>query len=119
MVCPVLDRMDRSSDDDESSERIAVRNVYFPEGCDWFDFYTGEKYEGGTSVQIKVPLDTIPVYARSGSVIPVCEPAMSTEELGDITFKRFGDGGHEYLFYTDDGDGYGHENGGYSLKTIT
>ncbi len=111
MVCPVLDRMDGEED-------CAVREVYFPKGCDWYDFHTGERYEGGTTVRIGASLDTIPVYARAGSVIPVCEPAMSTEEMGDVTYKRFGEGGEGYLFYNDDGDGYGYESGAYTLTRI-
>ncbi|MBR4778096.1 MAG: DUF4968 domain-containing protein [Lachnospiraceae bacterium] len=106
MVCPVLEPM--------KTERI----VYFPKGCDWYDLYTGKKYEDGTIVSVKADPDTIPVFVKSGSIIPMCEPALSTEELGNVEFKKFGDGECRYMYYTDAGDGYGYENGEYFLKEI-
>ncbi|MCR5179403.1 MAG: glycoside hydrolase family 31 protein [Lachnospiraceae bacterium] len=113
MVCPVLEPMESDETDGRS-----VREVYFPAGCDWYDLFTGEKYEGKSTAFISADLDTIPVFVKSGSIIPMCEPAMSTEELGDVTFKRFGDIFEGYLFYTDDGDSYAYENGGYTLTEI-
>ena len=106
MVCPVLEPMKTE------------RTVYFPKGCDWYDLYTGKKYEDGTTVSVKADPDTIPVFVKSGSIIPMCEPALSTEELGNVEFKKFGDGECRYMYYTDAGDGYGYENGEYFLKEI-
>lgn len=106
MVCPVLEPVKTE------------RSVYFPKSCDWYDLYTGEKYAGGTTVTIKADLDTIPVFVKAGSIIPMCEPALSTEELGDAEFKKFGEGECRYMYYTDAGDGYGYENGEYTLKEI-
>lgn len=113
MVCPVLEPMDEAS-----GETYAVRKVYFPKGCDWYDFFTGKKYEGGTTEEIRAGLSEIPVYVKSGSIIPVCAPALSVEELGEPEFKRFGEGECSCLFYTDAGDGYGYENGEYELREI-
>ena len=106
MVCPVLESVKTE------------RSVYFPKSCDWYDLYTGEKYAGGTTVTIKADLDTIPVFVKAGSIIPMCEPALSTEELEDAEFKKFGEGECRYMYYTDAGDGYGYENGEYTLKEI-
>ena len=106
MVCPVLEPVKTE------------RSVYFPKSCDWYDLYTGEKYAGGTTVTIKADLDTIPVFVKAGSIIPMCDPALSTEELGDAEFKKFGEGECRYMYYTDAGDGYGYENGEYTLKEI-
>ena len=113
MVCPVIEPMKL-----DEKEGCSGRTVYFPKGCDWYNLYTGEKYTGGTVENIKADLDTIPVFVRSGSLIPMCEPALSTEELGDVEFKKFGDGECRYIYYTDAGDGYGYEKGEYSLKEI-
>ena len=110
MVCPILEK--------SMSEKIASRRVYFPSGCDWYDFYTGEKYEGGSEAIMSTELENIPVFVKSGSIIPMCEPAMSTEELGEVFFKKYGDGECTYRYYTDEGDGYGYEKGDYSVKEI-
>lgn len=47
-------------------------NVYFPESEEeWFDFYDYDKvYKKGIN-RVDAPLDKIPVYQRSGSIIPL------------------------------------------------
>ena len=96
-----------------------ARKVYFPKGCDWYDIETGEKYAGGSTVMISAPLDKIPVFAREGSVIPVTEPALSTEEqTGPVTYLRFPKTYRGYEMYTDAGDGYAYENGEYKLEIV-
>jgi alpha-D-xyloside xylohydrolase len=133
MVCPVLNPMyydeqgksmdennndgdiKRAAADDLSSDEKS-RTVYLPAGCDWFDFYTGEKYEGGKTINASAPLDTIPLFVKAGSVIPMRAAALSTEEQNDeIEFKRFGNVTKGYEFYEDDGDGYGYEKGEYKI----
>ena len=48
------------------------RSVIFPEaGTVWVDMNDpAKKYEGGTSIDIDVPLNVLPHYARGGSVLP-------------------------------------------------
>ena len=45
------------------------RPVYLPPGA-WVDYWTGKPTLGGTTVIADAPLDTIPVWARAGAVIP-------------------------------------------------
>ena len=35
----------------------------------WYNYWTGERLEGGKTFQIDPPLDTLPVYVRSGSIL--------------------------------------------------
>ena len=119
MVCPITSPMyyDESGAPLDAMEK--TRTVYFPAGCGWYDFYTGVRYEGGTKADVKVTLDEIPVYVREGSLIPVCEPALSTEEqTGEITWKRFGEGEISYELYEDAGDGYGYEQGEFTVRKV-
>lgn len=119
MVCPVTTPMYYSDDDEELQGVAHTREVYFPKGCDWYGFETGERFAGGTTARVEAPLDRIPVFVRAGSIIPMRKPALSTEEQTDeITFRRFGDNAR-YELYEDAGDGYGYESGEYTLRVIS
>lgn len=121
MVCPVTEPMYYDEKGEAIHDVSKSRKVYFPIGCDWYDFYTGEKYKGGSMADIPAELDKIPLFAKEGSIIPVTEPAMSVEEQKDeISYMRFGTGPDSYYeFYEDDGDGYEYENGKYSISRIS
>ena len=46
-------------------------SVYLPAGADWYDGNTEKKYAGGQSVTVRAPVDTVPLFIRAGSVIPL------------------------------------------------
>ena len=55
-------------------EKGAVsRKVYLPEGETFYDFYTRSAYEGGRTVELPVDLGSIPLFVRSGAIIPMAE----------------------------------------------
>ena len=43
------------------------RKVYLPAGTNWVDAWNGETYPGGQSIEVPAPLETIPVFLKSGS----------------------------------------------------
>lgn len=49
---------------------VSYRNVTLPEGK-WYGLYDCTSYEGGNTVTAHAPTDTIPVYIKSGAVLPV------------------------------------------------
>ena len=46
------------------------RQVWFPPG-EWLDFATGETYQGSQVTRVPAPIETLPLFVRSGSVIPM------------------------------------------------
>jgi alpha-glucosidase len=46
------------------------RSVYLPEG-EWYDWHTGNLIQGKQRVKVDAPLDTIPLFAKAGAVIPM------------------------------------------------
>lgn len=56
-----------------------THHVYIPEG-EWNDFWTKESVEGGQWVDIKAPLDTLPLWVRKGAVIPMGPPMIHVDE---------------------------------------
>ncbi len=61
----------------------ASRPVYLPAG-EWLNFFSGEAVTGPATVIAKAPVDTIPVYARRGAVIPkIPEDVMTLVPAGE------------------------------------
>ena len=46
---------------------------YLPAGTIWYDYWTNEKYEGGQYVKVETPIDRIPIFVKSGAIIPVAD----------------------------------------------
>ncbi len=46
------------------------RDIYLPAG-DWTDFWSHDKIKGPTDIRYEVNFDQIPVFAKSGSIIPM------------------------------------------------
>ncbi len=120
MVCPVTEAMYFDEKGEEIKDSVKTWPVYLPEGCAWFDFYTGERFEGGRLAIVDADLDKIPLFVKDGSIIPMQKAALSCEEqTGEIEFKVFSsDGKASYELYEDAGDGYAYEKGEYKLTTI-
>jgi alpha-D-xyloside xylohydrolase len=71
----------------------ASRKVVIPRG-DWHDFWTGAPIVGGQTIEVPVSYELIPVYVKSGSVLPIGGIADSTAapEARVLTVRVFGDG---------------------------
>lgn len=57
---------------------VVSKDVYFPGNDNWFDFYSGSKYEGGSTHSISVKEDHIPTFVRGGAFIPMAKPVQNT-----------------------------------------
>jgi len=57
--------------------RDRFRHLYVPCGI-WRDFWTGEPITGGRAHCMPAPLDTIPVLARAGAIVPWLDPSADT-----------------------------------------
>jgi alpha-D-xyloside xylohydrolase len=95
------------------------RNVYLPQG-EWYDFWTGERYDGGAEIEVSAGIETIPVFARSGSIIPLAAPlsCVTRESVFDIELKCYGSGG-EFTLYEDDGFSFDYRKNCYNEVHIT
>lgn len=45
------------------------REVYFPEGSTWKNYWTGEVYQGGQTVCVEAPIDKLPVFLRDTFIL--------------------------------------------------
>jgi alpha-D-xyloside xylohydrolase len=51
-------------------EGVSSRTLYLPKG-DWVDLWTSELTRGDRWITVDAPLEQVPVFARSGSVLPL------------------------------------------------
>ena len=82
-----------------------TRDVYLPTGDDWYDWWSGERHTGGTTVTRAVDLATMPIFARAGAIIPF-DPVrqyMEQEVDAPTTIKVFTGADGEFTMYEDDG----------------
>src|SRR5690606_33351823 len=56
------------------------QKVHFPKSSNWFDFATGQKYQGGTFAEITLMEDHIPVFVRGGAIIPMIDVVQTTHD---------------------------------------
>ena len=103
LVCPVLEK------------GAVTRNVYLPSGTNWYDFHTGKRYSGGAWITADAPLDTIPLFVRAGSILPLGPVKQYSTEPTELPLEIRVYTGEDGSFdlYDDAGDGYGYENGKY------
>jgi alpha-D-xyloside xylohydrolase len=47
----------------------AARDVYLPAGCRWIEAATGDSRDGGSTIQVPVSLNRIPVFTREGAEV--------------------------------------------------
>jgi len=96
-----------------------VHPVYLPAGSAWYDLWTGELVEGGQTISVEVSLETIPLFARAGGMIPTGNVRMPIHSDED-DFRQMAcfpekKGCSQFMLYEDDGISLDHQKGKYSL----
>lgn len=105
LVCPVLEANTKG------------RYLYLPEG-DWFYWWTDTMYGGKQEMWIDCSIEQIPLFVRSGSVVPMypLQQYVGEKVIEDCKLHVFaGKTERQSTFYQDSGDGYDHDKGMYNL----
>jgi alpha-glucosidase (family GH31 glycosyl hydrolase) len=90
----------------------ASRSVYLPPG-EWFDFWTEEKVQGGREISRPVDLATLPLYVRSGAILPL-GPSKQFALQGDsqpLSLVVYPGRNGEFVLYEDDGETFNYRQG--------
>jgi alpha-glucosidase (family GH31 glycosyl hydrolase) len=89
-----------------------TRQVYLPAGG-WYDFWTQERLEGGREIRRKVDLQTMPLYIRAGSILPLGPVKQFTGEKVEqpLSVSIFPGGDASFLLYEDDGISFNYSKG--------
>jgi alpha-D-xyloside xylohydrolase len=96
------------------------RKVYLPKSATWYDFWTGKLIPGGQTIDAASPIETIPLYIRAGSIVPMGPYLQyATEKPADpIEIRIYAGADAEFVFYEDENDTYNYESGKYSTITM-
>ena len=93
-----------------------TKEVYLPAGADWFDFWTEQCFEGGHTVTVDTPIDSMPLFVRAGSIVPTTQVMQYVDEVPDApyTITVYPGADADFTMYEDSGDGYNYETGAYA-----
>jgi alpha-glucosidase len=87
--------------------------VTLPKG-DWYDYWAGNRVDGGKALQVEPPLDTLPVYVRAGSILPQQPLIQHVGETprGPLELRVYPGPQCSGNLYLDDGDTFAYQHGG-------
>ena len=94
-----------------TSKRISGINrakvtAWLPDGK-WYDIYTGLMYDGGRMIDLYRDLNSIPVFAKAGAILPFTDEISSVEAIKNPTslrLKVFAGANGSFELYEDDNE---------------
>lgn len=92
------------------------RMVYLPKCTGWYDFYSGQFYSGGQTINAAAPYEQIPLFVKAGSIVPF-GPALqyASEKKSDtLTLNIYSGADAQFTLYEDEGTNYNYEKGAYA-----
>lgn len=96
------------------------RTVYLPAGCDWYNYWTNERLHGGQTIVADAPIDTLPLFVRAGSIVPLGSEVQSAQQPQTIATVRVYPGADgKFTLFQDDGTTYDYEKSGGKLTNLT
>jgi alpha-D-xyloside xylohydrolase len=95
------------------------RKVYLPAGADWYNYWTNERLKGGQTIPVAAPIDTIPLFVRAGSIVPLGAPVLSAQQPQALSAVRVYPGADaDFTLFSDDGTTYSYEHGGGTITPL-
>jgi alpha-D-xyloside xylohydrolase len=117
LVNPVTERM-YSIPNNKNLKK--TRKVYLPKSSNWYDFWTGKFITGGQTIDAVAPIETIPLYIKAGSIVPMGPYLQyATEKTPDpIEIRIYTGADAGFVLYEDENDTYNYESGKYSTISM-
>ena len=104
------------------------REVYLPRdpaaratSDGWYDFWTGAFKEAGLRFQAPAPYESLPVFVRAGSILPMGPELQFTSEkpADPLTLWVYTGRDGRFELYEDDGASYGYEQGQFATIPLS
>jgi alpha-D-xyloside xylohydrolase len=120
MVSPVTRPMLYDVGSQPLAEAAQTRPIYLPAGVSWYDFWTGQLYSGGQTIQVDAPIDHLPLFVRAGSILPMGPVRQHVQDVPAAPLELHIYPGQNSAFelYEDEGDQYNYEDGAFTLIPI-
>lgn len=96
MVAPITKKAD-------SQLLVAENQLWLPDGV-WYDYFTGYRYQGNTTLKIYRSLEQMPVFVKEGAIIPLAGDVMApaTDRLPEVMeWHLFPGKNHEFELVED------------------
>ena len=103
-------------------EQAERRSVYLPLSTSkWVDLWTGERHEGGTTVERDVCLALMPLYVRQGTILPWGPKVQYSEQSNwdNLEIRIYPGADGTFTLYEDERDNYNYEQGRFSEIPFT
>jgi alpha-D-xyloside xylohydrolase len=96
------------------------RSVYLPKGM-WFDFFTGERFNGGRKIEVEKGLDSLPLFVKDGSILPLAEPVnhVANYTTFQLHVRLYGSKLSPFTLFEDDGESFDYQKGAQNRVTIS
>jgi hypothetical protein len=98
---------------------LSRQAVWLPQG-EWRHFFTGEYFTGGRWHAVYGDLQSTPVFAKAGAIVPL-GPKPAWGGLGNpdhLEIRAFAGADGEYTLYEDDGETTAYRTGKQAMTTI-
>ena len=99
-----------------------TKTFYMPRG-NWVDYWNDSLYTGGRTVTVAAPVNEIPLFVKSGSIIPMAPPIEHTGQYTSDTIKLaiYPDFSMPSAFnlYGDDGTTLDYQHGDFSITRLS
>ena len=93
--------------------------VWLPEGT-WYDIYTGMIYEGGRTMEMYRDLNSIPVLAKAGGILPFTREISASQAVKNpdsLWVRVYAGADGRFVLYEDDNESCGYQEG-ICAKTV-
>lgn len=107
----------------KGKDRVASQKVWFPDKELWYDFFTGEKYNGGITKMISKNIYSFPLFVKGGYILPLQKynSRPGTNIPVDLVLRVYSgkeNDDNSYIMYEDDGISMDYEKGKYSITRL-
>lgn len=93
--------------------------VYLPKG-EWYYLFDGKKYHGDQEIIVDCPIHKLPVFIKSGAVLPMQQAKSNTQEkTREISLHVYhGVDDTSFNYFEDDGNSFEYQKGNYNSREI-